>query len=250
MELEIIDSKPLIETVAIVTPTTGKPTLRQNLLSVQNQTFEKVTQFVVVDGPEFLEKAYYQLPTEQPRKVHIQTLAENVGANGWYGHRVYAAFSFLTNADAICFLDEDNWIEPNHVEELVKALNDKAADWAFSFRKIYDKDGNYLCHDNCESLGVHPVYFDDKIYHVDTSSYCVRKDVAVRVAGAWYGQWGADRQYFGTLAQHFGASAAFSKQHSLCYRLDGNPGSVSKEFFDQGNAAMQARYGNNLPWLV
>jgi hypothetical protein len=67
-------------------------------------------------------------------------------------------------------------------------------------RKIYDKQGNYICEDNCESLGKWPVYFNDEVFHVDTSSFAVKRDVAVRIGQSWYGQWGADRQFFQNIA--------------------------------------------------
>ena len=78
-------------------------------------------------------------------------LEENVGKD-WYGHRVYAACSFLVNADIICYLDEDNWIEPEHIQKMVDTIKE-GNQWAYSLRKIYDKDENFLCEDNCESLG-------------------------------------------------------------------------------------------------
>jgi hypothetical protein len=30
--------------------------------------------------------------------------------------------------------------------------------------------------------------------------------------------------------------------------LDGNPNSVTKDFFDQGNAVMAKKYGDKFPW--
>lgn len=256
MELNIIDTKPLVKSVAVITPTIGSAHLKRCMSSVRNQKFDGVlNHYVVVDGKQHTGEFFKQLsdgtedtspaPNYKLTKVFLD---ENVGGKGWYGHRVYAAFSFLFNEDAVCFLDEDNWFDPDHVQTLVDTLNDKGYDWTFSFRKIYDKDGNYLFEDNCESLGIHPVYCNDQLFHVDTSSYLVRKEIATRVGGAWYGQWGADRQYFGVLCQHF-QQAGPSRKHTLCYRLDGNPGSVSKEFFEQGNEAMKKRYGDNLPWM-
>ena len=119
-------------------------------------------------------------------------------------------------------------------------------DWAYSLRKIYDKEGNFLCEDNCESLGKWPVYFDDGTFHIDTSSFAVRRDVAVRIGHAWYGQWGADRQFFGALKQHF-PKYDCTRKHSLNYRLDGNSGSVTIQFFDQGNAFNIRKYKGNFP---
>ena len=251
MNLNIIDSKRIIESVAIITPTIGKDTLKRCVESVNKQTFKNIKHHIVIDGTTFADGVIESIRAavgDDWSQIYTSTLSENVGANGWYGHRVYAAYSFLFNADAVCFLDEDNWFEPDHIEYLVNTISDKNLDWSFSFRKIFDKDGNYLFEDNCESLGIHPAYMNEQVYHIDTSSYMVRKDVAVRIGGAWYGQWGADRQYFNVLKNHFPEFAP-SKKYSLCYRLDGNPGSVSKEFFEQGNARMKKIYGDNYPWM-
>ncbi len=232
--------------VAVVTPTIGAETLAQCIESVQNQTYEDLTHYVFLDGVEHYEKIHPIL-YESSGKRTIQTveLEDNVG-KGWYGHRVYAACSFLVNADAICYLDEDNWFEPCHVKKLVSKL-EEGNDWAYSLRKIYDKEGNFLCEDNCESLGKWPVYFNPSVFHIDTSSFIIRRDAATRIGHAWYGQWGADRQFFGNLKQHF-SKFACTNAHTLCYRLDGNPNSVTQEFFDQGNEVMKQKYGDNFPW--
>jgi glycosyltransferase involved in cell wall biosynthesis len=234
--------------VAVVTPTIGSDTLSQCLESIQNQKYENLTHYVFLDGEEHYEKISPVL-YEKSGKRTIKTvqLEENVG-KGWYGHRVYAACSFLVNADAICYLDEDNWFEPNHVEKLVEVLNE-GNDWAYSLRKIYNKEGEFLCEDNCESLGRWPVYFNDKVFHIDTSSFIVRRDVATRIGQSWYGQWGADRQFFNAIKQFF-PKYNCSNQYSLCYRLDGNPNSVNHEFFEKGNVISNQKYEGKFPWLI
>ena len=230
--------------VAVVTPTIGATTLAQCLDSVQKQTYKDLTHYVFIDGSEF-SKSVVKFTTGLPNIKHIN-LEENVG-KGWYGHRVYAACSFLVNCDVICYLDEDNWIDPHHVENLVSVL-EEGNDWAYSLRKIYDKEGNFLCEDNCESLGKWPVYFDDRTFHIDTSSFAIRRDIAVHIGHAWYGQWGADRQFFGALKQHF-PKYDCTRKHSLNYRLDGNSGSVTIQFFDQGNELNKQKYQGKYPWL-
>lgn len=229
--------------VAVVTPTIGSKTLSECVQSVENQTYDNLTHYIFLDGRKHEDKIWYQL--EKATRTKTVCLEENVG-EGWYGHRVYAACSFLVNADVICYLDEDNWLEPNHVETLVEKIKG-GADWAYSLRKIVDKDGEYLCEDNCESLGKWPVYFNKDQYHIDTSSFMVKRDVAIRVGQTWYGQWGADRQFFGALKQHFPYFAC-TKEYSLNYRLDGNENSVNKEFFDKGNAENEKQYPNGFPW--
>jgi glycosyltransferase involved in cell wall biosynthesis len=211
--------------VAVVTPTIGSEHLSKCLESVDNQTYENLAQYVFIDGLQYAEDVECAL--EGASKVKTVFLEDNVG-KGWYGHRVYAACSFLVNADVIVYLDEDNFFEPCHVEKMVRKL-EEGNDWVYSLRKIVDKNGEFLCEDNCESLGKWPVYFDDKVHHIDTSCFAIRRDVAVRIGHAWYGQWGADRQFFGALKQNF-KKFDCTNEYTLNYRLDGNPNSVTKEF--------------------
>ena len=233
--------------VAIVTPTIGSEDFAKCLSSVQNQTYENLTHYVFLDGKEHYDKIHPLLDdAADKRSIQTVSLDDNVG-KGWYGHRVYAACSFLVNADVIMYLDEDNWMESDHVASLVDILAKKNLSWAYSLRKIHDKLGNFICEDNSESLGKWPVWFDNNVHHIDTSCYAVKRDVALQIGHAWYGQWGADRQFFFNLSKHF-PNYDCTKKHSLCYRLDGNPKSVQKEFFYEGNEKMMSRYNNNLPW--
>lgn len=229
--------------VAVVTPTIGNNKLTDCISSVNKQTYKNLTHYVFIDGMEYFPSVEKMI--EGYSNIKTVTLEENVG-KGWYGHRVFAACSFLVNADIICYLDEDNWFEPCHVEKLVAKI-EQGNDWAYSLRKIYDKDGNFLCDDDCESLGKWPVYFNDDVFHIDTSSFAVKKDVAVRIGHAWYGQWGADRQFFHNLKNNF-PNFSCTNVHTMCYRLDGNPNSVTKEFFDKGNEINNQKYNGNFPW--
>lgn len=228
--------------VAVVTPTIGSEHLFQCTKSVRQQTYKNLTHYIFIDGKQYNEQVKYH--TEGSGVKYIE-LEENVG-KGWYGHRVYAACSFLVNADVICYLDEDNWYEPCHVEKLVAKI-EEGNDWAYSLRKIYDKTGEYVCEDNCESLGKWPVYFNSSVYHIDTSSFAVKREVAVQVGHSWYGQWGADRKFFHTLQKYF-PNFSCTKSHTLCYRLDGNPNSVTKAFFERGNDTQNEKYHGSLPW--
>ena len=227
--------------VAVVTPTIGSEHLEQCVESVRKQTYENHIHYVVKDGMSVKVPSYMNLLPD----VKFITLDENVG-KGWYGHRVYAACSFLVNADVICYLDEDNWIEPNHIEEVVKTL-ERGNDWCYSLRNIVDKNGEFICEDNCESLGRWPVYFNPQVHHIDTSCFAVRRDIAVRIGHAWYGQWGADRQFFTNIKNHFSKWECTTK-YTTNYRLDGNEGSVTKEFFDKGNQTSKEKYGETYPW--
>ena len=229
--------------VAVVTPTIASEHLAQCIDSVDKQTYEDLTHYIFIDGCQYEPKAREILVGSS--KTRMIELEENVG-KGWYGHRVYAACSFLVNADVICYLDEDNFFEPNHIETVVKKLQE-GNDWVYSLRNIHDKEGKFLCEDNCESLGKWPVYFNPEVHHIDTSCFAVRRDVAVRIGHAWYGQWGADRQFFGALKNHF-PKYSCTNQYTTNYRLDGNENSVNEEFFIEGNKINSEKYQGNFPW--
>tara|TARA_R110000868_G_scaffold172778_1_gene408788 strand:+ start:240 stop:977 length:738 start_codon:yes stop_codon:yes gene_type:complete len=228
--------------VAVVTPTIGSKHLFECTKSVRNQTYKNLTHYLFIDGKEYGSEVKYHTEGSGVKYVELE---ENVG-KGWYGHRVYAACSFLVDADVICYLDEDNWFEPCHVEKMVNRL-EEGNQWVYSLRKIYSKEGEYLCEDNCESLGKWPVYFNHELFHIDTSSFAIRRDVAVRIGHSWYGQWGADRQFFMNLKKNFNKFDC-TNAHTLCYRLDGNPNSVNKQFFDEGNAVNEKKYDGQFPW--
>lgn len=228
--------------VAVVTPTIGSKHLFDCTKSVRNQTYKNLTHYLFIDGKEYGSEVKYHTEGSGVKYVELE---ENVG-KGWYGHRVYAACSFLVNADVICYLDEDNWFEPCHVEKMVNRL-EEGNQWVYSLRKIYSKEGEYLCEDNCESLGKWPVYFNHELFHIDTSSFAIRRDVAIRIGHSWYGQWGADRQFFMNLKKNFNKFDC-TNAHTLCYRLDGNPNSVNKQFFDEGNAVNEKKYDGQFPW--
>lgn len=229
--------------VAVVTPSIGNRHLIDCVSSVEAQTYKDLTHYIFIDGYDYRTKVFDTC--ESATKTKFVVLEENIG-KGWYGHRVYAACSFLVNADVIIYLDEDNFIAPNHVETMVSKIKE-GYDWAYSLRKIVSPEGEFICEDNCESLGEWPVYFNDQVFHIDSSCFAIRRDIAVKIGHAWYGQWGADRQFFHALKGHFKNFAGTGK-HTVQYRLDGNPNSVTKEFFDKGNEVSKQKYGDNFPW--
>ena len=108
--------------VAVVTPTIASKHLDQCLQSVNNQTYKNLTHYIFIDGSQYEEQTK-QILVRSP-KVWQKTikLEENVG-KGWYGHRVYAAFTHLVNTEYIGYLDQDNWLYRSHVEQCIKTIN-------------------------------------------------------------------------------------------------------------------------------
>ena len=235
-----------MSTVTVVIPTTGADTLDQAIQSVRSQTHEDIRCWVVIDGPQFAGAAR-GIASRYPG-IRVMQLPENVGADGFYGHRVYAATSFLINTDYVLFLDQDNWFDRDHVSTMIQTMESRNADWVYSLRRVCGRDGTYLLDDDCESLGHWPAWVNDQAYLVDTSCYCLKRDVVTKIGAAWYGKWGQDRVFLANVKHYFPNHACTGK-HTVSYRLDGNPNSVNKDFFVQGNAAMSQRYGGSFPWV-
>jgi glycosyltransferase involved in cell wall biosynthesis len=230
--------------IMVITPTTGKDTVIKAIESVANQTV-KTEHLIVVDGNDAWEKleAYGDLfkygVTKQLRSI---TLPENVGANGWYGHRVYAAMPLMVNADYILFLDEDNWFEPNHVETMIAKIKSKDLMWSYSLRRIINERDEYVFDDDCEALGRYPTFYDHTLNFVDTNCYCFRREYLVNVAHHFYGQWGADRLFYKAVAKalpSFGCTGEATVNYRAPERL--------MKMFEEGNEAMKKAYVN-LPW--
>lgn len=234
--------------IAIITPAISLPTLSECLQSVKLQTYKNFVHHIFIDGKEHFPDVEKVIKRNAHENLRTNILEDNIG-KGWYGHRIYAASSFLVNQDILVYLDPDNWIEPDHLSNFIDTFqSNPKSDWTFSFRKIFDVDGEYICDDNCESLGKWPTFHNPAMYHIDTSCYAIKREVAVKIGHSWYGQWGADRQFFSNLQQYFPNFTA-TKKHTLCYRLGGNEGSVKSEFFMEGNKKQIQKYNGNFPWL-
>ncbi len=243
--MKLVIEKP----VTVITPTIGSPKLLDAITSVLNQTY-KCNHLIVVDGKEYANKV---MGIIDPRLVNIVVSPENTGKTGgnFYGHRIYAAYPHLINSDYILFLDEDNWYEPNHVETLIKTIEDKNLHFAYSLRQIYSADRRFRCNDNCESLGKWEIFMSrnsphGKQYLIDTSSFCFTRDFIQKTCHLWHNGWGGDRFYLNAVRHQ--AKYDTNGKYTMCYRLDGNPNSVTEEFFENGNKTQEQYYGGKFPW--
>jgi glycosyltransferase involved in cell wall biosynthesis len=235
--------------VAVVTPTIGTDYLEKNIESVFNQRYKKLEHVVVCDGPQY---SYNVENVTKKFKINPMFLPENTGAGGYNGHRIYAAMPYLINADYFIFLDEDNWIEPNHVESLVDAV--KGNDWSFSLRKIVDQEGKYVCNDDCESLGLWHTCLSPNEFFVDVGCYFLPKKIAIQIAPIWYRrarhpeeQPEVDRLLMHVLRQNK-TKYQTTGEYTLNYRVGNRIDSVQSEFFLRGNEKINKIYNGVFPW--
>jgi glycosyltransferase involved in cell wall biosynthesis len=229
----------------VIIPTTGSPEVRQAIESVLNQTYTTDC-YIIVDGEQHYEAAKKIIDDfTHDERVHVCYLPVNVGAKGFYGHRVYAAFTHLINTEYVMWLDQDNWLYRSHVRDCINTIEATNLDWCYSLRQIHKKNGTFVCFDDCESLGKWQTYHG--IHHIDTNSYCLKTSVAIKLAQVWHGGWGQDRVFLGAVTQYF-PKFDCTGNYTVHYRVDGGQGSVTAEFFENGNKVMLEKYNGVYPW--
>ena len=235
--------KPL---VTIITATTCTSYLKQNLNSVAAQTYNKIQHLVVIDGKHHTDKLDYDIPAD------TIILPYATGTEQYNGHRIYGAMTYLAKGDFIIYLDEDNWLEPNHVQSLVDFIKGNPNAFACSLRKITDMEGNYICNDDCESLGNWESVIGD--YFVDVNCFFLPKKLALQLTPIWYrrarhpeDQPEVDRALTYVLKQNK-IQCLVTGEYTVNYRAGNRADSVQAQFFLQGNKIMFDKYGGTLPW--
>jgi hypothetical protein len=165
---------------------------------------------------------------------------------------IYAEFSHLIDCDYVIFMDEDNWIEPNHIEiyyNLIK--NNEHIEWLYCLRNIIDQDDEYVCKDMCESLGyLNRVFYtnDDNEHMIDTNCFCVSRNVLIKWCHVWNLKSSTnsvcpDRIFSSLLMEHC-KKYVCTFEFTLNYRIASRIGeSTTKEFFLQGNEYIKTQYG-------
>ena len=244
------------KSATIITPTVDSAYLINCIESVQNQTYKNLTHLLVADGPEYYDGIQSSWLNSNGHNIPVKFTfsPENTGANGFYGHRIYAAYPHLINSDYVLFLDEDNWLEPNHVETLIKTIETQNLDWSYSLRNIFTRERIFVAEDCSESLGKWPIHWstpEKSEYLVDTSSYCFKREFLIQVCQHWHHGWGGDRRFYHIISKIMNhTNYNTSGHHTLNYRLDDNLVKKygSTDFFTVGNEVVKQRHGGSYPW--
>lgn len=237
--------KPL---VTVITPTTGSHQLYNVLASVNNQTYSNIEHIVVADGPQYSNVTQGMLEGSQALLIQ---LPYNTGHSQYNGHRIYGAMSYIANGDYLCFLDQDNWYENNHIESLVDVIQ-QGNDWAYSLRKIVSQEGRYICNDDCESLGKWNSVINDKF--IDVNCFMIPKMAAINFSPYWYRrarhpqeQPEVDRILSPFMIQNF-QKFDTTGEYTVNYRVASRADSVQDVFFIKGNEVMKQKMNGEYPW--
>jgi glycosyltransferase involved in cell wall biosynthesis len=242
-------TKPL---VTIITATTGTEYLEDNIRSVLNQTYENIQHLIVIDGKHphanVIISNYGQ---HKGNKIDVIELPYATGIEQYNGHRIYGGCTYFAKGEYIIYLDEDNWMEPNHVESMVEVIQ-QGNTWAFSLRKITDMDGNYICNDDCESLGKWESVIND--FFVDVNCYMLPRHIALQFSPGWYrrARHPAEQPEVDRLLSWYLRENNFTcntnGEYTINYRAGNRADSVQAKFFIDGNELMKQKYNGEFPW--
>jgi len=168
--------------VTVVTPTTGNTCVLRAIKSVADQSYKKcpASHRHRQAGCACRNKVGH--PTVRCRRNRT-SLCDGKRQVPWTSHHWRICLS--REGDFFCYLDEDNWFDWDYVAALLEVVR-KGAAWAYSLRKIVDRDGNFICNDDCESLGKWPSVLGPNDYLIDTNCYFLPRMAAVVSGPVWY----------------------------------------------------------------
>ena len=241
----------------IITPTTGNPKLSLLLNSINKliKTDEiQIEHLIVIDGPLFNEKVQNILDQVVPinHTRYIFNLPYNTGGGGYLGHRIYASIGQIAIGDYIIMLDEDNYLENNHILSYFNIIKNRTkTDWLYCLRRIINDDG-YVCNDSCESLGhLYPVFYNPNDRLIDTNCYCISQKVMHEQSQLWNGigtndHTNPDRVFAKCLMTKY-LNYECTKQYTLNYYVGTRNTSVKADLFLKGNELISNRFGR-IPW--
>ncbi len=249
--------------ITVITPTIGRPHLERNIQSIINQTYRgKIEHFIIADGKQWqaaTESIIKSIKISNPL-YDINFLVLPKPTKIW-GSKIYSAIPFISTGEYILNLDDDNFIDSNHITSLFETI--KTEPWVYCLRKVYHQN-KYICHDKGESLGkLHPVAIlpkwiqnfkqenlladDGNHYHVDTNCYFLHREVALRTCQYWslYPEKAGfnDRIFYKGLVNHYGWGTC-SYNYSVNY--EANPSQL--DVFLRANEIMCQKYGDIMPW--
>ena len=236
-----------MKTAAVVTVTTGKRL--EKLINCANSVYMQgypVTHYILCDGDfEVVGEIKKTIPW-----VKVCYWDAQIG-NGkdWLGQRWLSAAPHLVTEDVTFYCNDDDWYEEDHVQTIMEKI-EQGYDWAYSFRRIHDQEGNFICEDNCEALGeAADVWNIPNHRFVDSCMFGMKTDILKQISIVMNRPGlDIDRHFYATAKQLF-PNFTGTGLHTFNFRLGGSCG-VQKEFFEFGNGEMLKRFNGKLPWIL
>lgn len=198
--------------VAVIIPTILRSTLRDTLQSLFAQDYKGRIQVLLgIDKNENPDFDWDTLLKKRPDNLALtlfwpgySTSKTNAGMyNAMGGGALRSLLSFLANSRYITYLDDDNWVAPNHLSSLLNAVEHNV--WAYSDRWfVNETDRQPICRDSWESIGPDTGVFANNFGgFVDTNCLILDIKACGPHLSSWCQAWdndpegrGADRSLF------------------------------------------------------
>lgn len=201
--------------ICVITPyfETEVSLLRQGHESIQRQTIT-ASHILVCDG-----SAPAQIDSFQGTHIILERNYRDYGNTP----RLIGCYNAIAQgADAIAFLDSDNWFQPDHLESLVRFAQNNQLDACASARTLHRADGSFMV--KCPVVNGRP--------HIDTSGLLVMKSAFQHmVAWVLFAQdvaaltdqhvWAHMKKMGARLGFHDKATVCYRTRHASHYRLIG-----------------------------
>ncbi len=243
--------------ITIITPTIGSPYLKTLLESINHQhklnDLFFINHFIVIDNSPINQlktnSILNSVSEKSGVKRYIFQIPFSSGENDYKGHKIYSAIPQFVNDEYTIFLDDDNFLEKNHIYNFVNILLKKKYDWLYSLRNIVNSKNEFICNDFCESLGyLHHVFYQNNTFLIDTNCYCIKTSILKKICHIWnrkahYNNEDPDR-IFGNLLMNEYVNYICTQEHTLSYRVREDNSGVNKNLFLQGNKIMVEKFGN------
>jgi len=243
-------SKPL---VSIITATTGNPLLEKCVRSVLNQSYDRIQHLVIADGPETHIKVTGILEPLRNPNLDVVYLPYSIGKDRWNGHRIYGSGTFISEGQFLIYLDDDNALHPDHTKNCLEVI-ENGKQWSYSFRNIVDENHNFICRDNCESLGRWNSIINPNDFFIDVNCYFLPRNLALSIVPVWWrkfrepGQPEIDRAMI-ALLNRIAPNFDSTYKYTVDYKVGNSQFSVQSDFFIKGNEAMLKAHNGKLPWV-
>ncbi|MEO8715694.1 MAG: class I SAM-dependent methyltransferase [Acetobacteraceae bacterium] len=179
---------------AIVIPTVLRPSLLRAVRSVFAQELDGRIQVLIgVDRDLGGREVLATLARERPAHVDLDVLDPGYStarAHGGlhscaFGGSLRAALTLLANSRHVAYLDDDNWIGPDHLATLLATI--EGVEWAFCRRHMVDpRTEEPICVDEWESVGPGEGFFNRRFGgFVDPNCLMIDKIACHDVVGEW-----------------------------------------------------------------
>ena len=237
--------------VTVVTATIGHQELEQTIESVGSQDYKNIQHLIFIDGDDNFKKEKVYKIINKKKNIDIVLLPYATGIDKYNGHRIYGASPFFAKGDFICFLDDDNFFDIDHIGSNVDNILKNNYDWSYSLRKVVDKNGNFICNDECESLGKWHTCLSVDDFLIDVNCYFLSKEIALKISSFWYtNSRNVDRIICDVLLNNF-KNFNSTYKYTVNYRTGSTETSVKNNFFITGNEKIKQKYiKTGRPWKL